>query len=161
MLNLLIKDFKLIFTKEKTIGARIISAVISLLFIGVFVGIETFLFSEILSRIKDYKDAPQAFTCLFLLVISLLMIFNGVSKAQKLFFNKKDIEQLSAHPIENGMLISSKLVFLFFSHYATSIVFTLPIFISYGIMFEKTMIFYYFAAFYPVLSFIFEVGVAL
>jgi len=161
MLNLLIKDFKLIFTKEKTLGTRLVGAFISILFVGVFVGVETFLFSEILGRIKDYKDAPQAFTCLFLLVISLLIIASGISKAQKLFFNKKDIEQLSAHPIENGMLISSKLVFLFFSHYATSIIFTLPIFISYGLMFNKTMIFYYFALFYPVLSFVFEVGVAL
>ena len=161
MLNLLIKDFRIIFAKEKTLGARIVGALLSVLFIGAFVGIETFLFTAVLTKIKDYKNAPSAFTCLFLVIISVLMIADSIMKAQKLFFNKKDIEQLSTHPIENSMLISSKLIFLFLSHYATTFIFTYPIFISYGSIFNKPIMFYYSTLFYPVLSFFFEVGVAL
>ena len=161
MLNLLMKDFKLIFSKDRSRTSRITTAILSIVFLSAFVGLEIFIYTEILSKIKDYRDAPQAFSCLLLLVISLLMIVNNVNQAQKLFFNKKDIEQLSAHPIENSALISSKIVLLFFAHYALTFIFAFPILVSYGIIVSKAAIFYYFAIFYPVLTFIFEMGVAL
>ena len=161
MLNLLMKDFKLIFAKEKTLGARIVGAIFSVAFIAAFVALETFIFTAVLTKIKDFGTAPQAFTCLLLVTVSLLLIVNGIIKAQRLFFDKKDAEQLSTHPVSSGMLISSKLVFLFLSHYATAFLFTFPIFVSYGIIFGKAIFFYYSALFYPVASFFFEIGVAL
>ena len=161
MLNLLIKDFKLMFVGESGRAKRIVYFLTTAIFIACFVGIEVFLYSEILNRIKNYSGAPVTFTCLFLSVISILMIFNGISKAQKLFFDKKDTEQLSTHPVSDGMLIGSKLIFLLINHYLTSFVFVYPIFVSYGVTFGKGIWFFYLAVFYPLLSFLFEVGVAL
>ena len=161
MLTLLIKDFKLIFSGEKSAAKRFANAVFSIVFIGAFVAIETFLFAKILEKIKDYANAPTIFTCLFVAVISVMMIANGVSKAQKLFFDKKDFEQLANHPVSDGMLIGSKLVFLFLNHYATAFIFIYPIIAAYGVIFSKSAFYYYFALFYPALSFFFEVGIAL
>ena len=46
-------------------------------------------------------------------------------------------------------------------HYAISILFIYPLFIAYGINYSMTLKFYYLALFYPLLSFFFEMGVAL
>ena len=161
MLTLLSKDFKLMFAGEKTLSRRILNAIFSVVFTACFIAIEIFLYSKILNKIKDYRDAPVAFTCVFVAIVSLLMIINGISKAQKLFFDRKDIEQLSNHPIDDGALIGSKLIFLFFNHYVTSFIFLYPVFIAYGVIFSNNPMYFYTALFYPVLSFFFEVGVAL
>lgn len=161
MLNLLIKDFKLMFVGESGKSKRIVYSFLSVLFVSSFIAIEAFLYTAILTKIKNYSNAPVTFTCLFLSVISLFMIFNGIIKAQKLFFDRKDAEQLSTHPVSDGMLIGSKLVFLFINHYITSLIFIYPVFVAYGIIFTKSIWFYYVAIFYPILSFLFEIGAAL
>ena len=161
MLTLLIKDFKLLFSTEKSKARRVADGIFSVVMTALIIAIEAFLFSAILTKIKTYSGAPETFTCLFLAVISVLMVVNGVSKAMKLFFNKKDIDQLANHPISDGTMISSKLIFLFLNHYATAFLFTFPVFVAYGVIFKKTSWFFYLAIFYPALSFLLEVGVAL
>ena len=71
MLNLLAKDFKLLFGKDTSLSKRIISVLVTILFVGAFVGIEVFLYTTILQKIGNTKNAPMAFTCLFLFVIML------------------------------------------------------------------------------------------
>ncbi len=161
MLTLLIKDFKLLFRREKSLSKRILSTFLSMIFIGSFVAIEIILFSAILDKIKDFSQAPVAFMTLFLLVISVLLTVFLIFQAKKLFFNEKDIEQLSSYPVSNGQMVLSKLLLLFLIHYATSIVFIYPLFIAYGTKFSLGIMFYYKALFYPVLSFLFEAGLAL
>lgn len=161
MLTLLIKDFKLMFAKEKSLAKRIITTLFTLIFVGFFVGVETFLFTAVLEKIEKFPGADRTFMVLFLAVISVLMAVGGIFQAKKLFFNEKDIQQLSIHPISNGMQIFSKLVFLFLIHYATSFLFTYPLFIAYGSLHAKTMMYYYVAIFYPAVSFLFETGISL
>lgn len=161
MLNLLFKDFKLMFRQDKKLSRRIISTLVSLIFIACFVAIEVVLFTTIITKLDRYEGASMAFLNLFLFILSLMLIVSGVVRANKLFFNDKDIEQLSVHPVSNSAVIFSKLVFLFFVHYATSLVFTYPIIIAYGVIANKGLWFFYSGVFYPMLSFIFEIGVAL
>lgn len=161
MLNLLVKDFKLLFSKEKSPAKRAISVILTILFTACFVVLESFLFRAVLSKIMVYNNAAPTFMTLFLAVVSVLMIFSGISQAKKLFFNEKDIQQLANHPVSNGQIICSKLIFLFLSHYATCFIFVFPLFFSYGQLMSKTAIFYYSALFYPMFSFLFEMGVAL
>lgn len=161
MLNLLAKDFKLLFGKDTSLSKRIISVLVTILFVGAFVGIEVFLYTTILQKIGNTKNAPMAFTCLFLFVISIVIIVSSLVSANKLFFNEKDIEQLSVHPVDEMSIIFSKLIFLFLTHYAISFVTSFPLFVSYGVIYEKTMMFYYLGVIYPVFTFFFEVGVAL
>lgn len=161
MLNLLFKDFKLMFRQDKKLSKRIISAIFTLIFVGAFVAIEVYLFTTLISKTSKFKDASTTFMSLFLFIISILLIIAGVVRANKLFFNEKDIEQLSVHPVSNGSVIFSKLIFLFLMHYATSVVFIYPLFVAYGNMENKGLMFYYAGLFYPVLSFIFEIGVSL
>ena len=123
MLNLLYKDFKLMFRQDKKLSKRIISAVFSIIFLGAFVAIEVFLFTTLISKTDKFKNASMTFMSLFLFIISILLIIAGVIRANKLFFNEKDIEQLSVHPVSNSSVIFSKLLFLFITHYATSIMF--------------------------------------
>ena len=46
-------------------------------------------------------------------------------------------------------------------HYFTCLVLTYPIFFVYGQLVNKTMIYYYLVVFYPILSFLFEAGIAM
>ena len=161
MLNLLYKDFKLMFRQDKKLSKRIISAIFSLIFLGAFIAIEVYLFTTLISKTNKFKNASMTFMSLFLFIISILLIIAGVIRANKLFFNDKDIEQLSVHPVSNGSIIFSKLIFLFIMHYATSVMFIYPLFVAYGRMESKGLMFYYLGLFYPLLSFIFEIGVSL
>ena len=133
MINLLAKDFKLMFGKEKSIAKKIITILITIFFLTCFIGIEVFLFTTILNKIGKFHQAPMAFMNVFLFIISILITISGIFRAIKLFFNQKDIEQLSTKPVSNSAIILSKLVFLFITHYAISILFIYPLFIAYGI----------------------------
>ena len=113
MLNLLVKDFKLMYSREKKLSKRILSTLITIIFIGCFIAIETFFFIAILNKITNYNQAPLAFMTLFLFIISIILMITNIFQAMKLFFNKKDIEQLSNYPVTNGQIIFSKLIFLF------------------------------------------------
>lgn len=72
MLNLLLKDFKLMFSGSAKFSERIISAVFTVLFIGCFVAVEWFVFSGIISKISDVAGAKESFLCVFLFVIIVL-----------------------------------------------------------------------------------------
>lgn len=161
MLNLLAKDFKLLFGKERSLARRLATILVSILFIACFIGIEVYLFTTILKKISKYDQAPIAYMNLFLAVISILIIIANIYQAKRLFFNEKDIEQLANRPVSNGQIISSKMVFLLIMHYGTSLLFVYPLFISYGIIFSRSFIFFYLALFYPLCSFLFEMGIAL
>ncbi|MBO5907559.1 MAG: hypothetical protein J6Q85_05370 [Clostridia bacterium] len=161
MLNLIIKDFKLMFGGPKNAGKRLLSLLLKFLLLGGLIAAETFLFTAILDKIGHYKNAPRAFMVLFLLVVSAFMTVSAVFQAKKLFFDEGDIRQLATHPISNATQILSKLVFLFLVHFASSFLFVYPLFLAYGIMMGKTMMFYYLALFYPAAAFIFEAGIGL
>lgn len=161
MLTLLAKDFKLMFGKDKGLLKKIISLLVTILFIGCFIALEVFLFTTILSKIDNFKDVPIAFISLFLFIVSIITILTDVMNANKLFFNEKDIEQLSIHPVSNSSIILSKLIFLFFTHYMACFMFAYPLLVAYGVKYNMTPDYFYICLFYPVLSFFFEMGVAL
>ena len=161
MLNLLAKDFKLLFGKGTTLSKRITSIIVTFLFVAAFIGIEVFLYITILNKVGNIQNAPIAFTCLFLFIVSIIIIVSSLLSANKLFFNEKDIEQLSVHPVDEIQIIFSKLIFLFITHYAIGFVTSFPLFVAYGVINNKTMMFYYVGIFYPALTFFFEVGIAL
>lgn len=161
MLNLLAKDFKLLFGKEKSVLKRVLSIIITIIFVGCFVAIEVFMFTAILKKISKFNNASVAFMNLFLAVISILIIISDLLRASKLLFDEKDIEQLSTRPVSNSSVILSKLIFLLINHYVTSIIFVYPLFVAYGTIVTKGVWFYYLAFFYPILSFLFEMGIGL
>ena len=163
MLNLLIKDIKmLLLGTHKSIGRRVLSALVSLVIIGGLIAVETLLFVLIINKVKVYGLKPtRSIIIIFLFVISCIMIFIDMFQAIKLFFNEKDVEQLIRYPVTNEQIILSKLIFLFISHYVTSVMFTVPIFIAYGSIVGKTPIYYYTVIFYPALTFLVEAGIAL
>ena len=161
MITLLAKDFKLMFGNEKGLLKKLLSILFSIFFIACFVGIEVFLFTTILNKIGNFNQAPSAFISLFLFIISIIVTVSSLFNAHKLFFNDKDIEQLSVHPVSNSSIILSKLIFLFLSHYATCFIFVYPLIIAYGQIHPMHIKYYYIGIFYPVLSFLFEMGIVL
>ncbi len=161
MLNLIAKDFKLLFASGKSKREQILSIIFSIVFGTIFIAVETFLFVKIINKIKVYPDAPKAFFTIFLAVVSLLMICNATKTAKQLLFNDLDIEQLTPYPIDNSKKVLSKMLFLFIIQYFTNLLFTLPLFISYGILMERSMLYYYLALFYPIFAFLFEGGIGL
>lgn len=113
MINLLSKDFKVLLGKEKSPSKRVISAILSVSFTILLVIIEVVVFNIILNSIATTKQAPIAYINLFLFVISMITIISGIMRANRLFFNEKDIEQLVVRPVSNAKIILSKLLFLF------------------------------------------------
>lgn len=161
MLNLLIKDFKLLFAGKDSLKKNILTALGNALIFAVFLVLETFIFSTILKKLRNYNNATIPFLTLFLFVISCVIILLDTVQANKLFFNDKDTEQLVIRPISNAQIVLSKLIFLFISHLFTSLLLVYPLLVSYGNIVGKTSIYYYTGFFYPVFSFLFEAGIAL
>ena len=161
MLNLVAKDFKLLFANKSSVKKNVASIFMSMLAFACFIAIEYVVFSLLLKKLQNYAQATLPFLTLFLLFVSVIMIFINISRANKLFFDKMDIEQLIKRPVSNFQIVSSKIVFLFLSHYLTTLLLVYPLAIAYGSLVPRTAIFYYQIFFYPVLSFCFEAGVAL
>ncbi|MCH5163789.1 MAG: hypothetical protein J1F36_02100 [Clostridiales bacterium] len=161
MLALLYKDFKLIFASGKAGKWRIVSYIINVLIIAMFIIIETLIVSGLLKKLSSYVNAPLALLSIALFIVSVLMIFVCLTQAKKLFFNDKDVSNLSTLPIKNAHIIMSKLLFLFLMQYVMGLMFTYPIIASYASIFNRGKMLYYFGLFYPLLAFPFECGVAL
>ena len=161
MLNLVAKDFKLLFANKSSVKKNVASIFLSMLAFACLIAIEYVLFSLLLKKLQNYAQATLPFLTLFLCFVSVIMIFINISRANKLFFDKLDVEQLIKRPVSNFQIVSSKIIFLFFSHYLTTLLLVYPLAIAYGNLVTRQAIFYYQIFFYPVLSFCFEAGVAL
>ena len=161
MLTLLAKDFKLMFPQGTSFKKNLPSRLLSLLLLAGFVFLEVFIFRSTLVKILPYSRAPEALLTLFLFIISLLMSLIATGQARKLFFNKKDMEQLAAYPIDSADLITSKLLFLFVAQYFTGMLFSFPVLIAYGTVFSKAPFYYFLAVLYPLFMSVQEIGLAL
>lgn len=162
MLTLIAKDFKLMFQGTSSNKA---SKYLSLLFtviVGVaFIVIEVYLFQAIFNKLKAIDQASSSYFSLFLFIISSLLTVLALFTSKKLFFNEEDNTKLQALPVSNSKVVLSKLFFLFITMYSINLVFNLPLFITYGIIYRKMFIFYFSAVFYPVFLFLFQSGIAL
>lgn len=162
MLTLLYKDFKLLFASGKVGKWRVLSYVIGVLLVALFVTIETFIVSGILSKLASRQQgSPLAFLAIALFIVSVLMIFVCLTQAKKLFFNEKDSSNLSMMPVRSSEIILSKLLLLFILQYVTGFVFTYPVIATYASIFHLGKQYFYLGVFYPLLAFPFECGVAL
>ena len=157
MLTLIAKDFKLMFQGTSSNKA---SKYLSLLFtviVGVaFIVIEVYLFQAIFNKLKAIDQASSSYFSLFLFIISSLLTVLALFTSKKLFFNEEDNTKLQALPVSNSKVVLSKLFFLFITMYSINLVFNLPLFITYGIIYRKMFIFYFSAVFYPVFLFLFQ-----
>ena len=162
MLTLIFKDFKLLFQGS---SSNKMGKFLSLLFtivVGVlFIVIEVYLFQAIFSKMEKVKNASHAYFSLFLFIVSTLLTVFAVFTAMKLFFNSEDNIKLQSMPVSNTKIVLSKMIFMFITMYSINLVFNLPLFITYGIIYRKLFSFYFTAVFYPVLLFFFQAGVAL
>ena len=59
MLNLLAKDFKLIFAKKDSVKKQVLSSIFSVLVIAILIAIETFIFQVLLNKIKNYPGIKE------------------------------------------------------------------------------------------------------
>ncbi len=161
MLALLQKDFKLIFAGGKVGNWRAVSYALNVLLVAMFITVETFVVSGVLGKLRSYDRAPLAFLSIALFIVSVLMTVICLVQAKKLFFNDKDMSNLTMMPIRNAQIILSKLFFLFLFQYVMGILFTYPIIASYASIFNRSRKLFYLGLFYPLLSFPFECGIAL
>ncbi len=161
MLNLLAKDFRLLFAGRGTRRNRAISYTITILLVAIFVGLEVYLFQNILSKLLVYSTSTcLTFFNIFLFVIAILMTFITLGISKRLFFNNSDNQMLLSYPISGGAKVTSKLIMLFLISYALNFVVNYPLFIAYGLIVTKGAWFYYLALFYPILIFFVEAGIA-
>ncbi len=160
MKSLILKDFRLFFSSG-SFKKKIATIGIKLLFSLIFVAILLYMLISILKKIIVYENAEQSFMSLCLFIISMILALSFMVRANKLFFNKNDIELTAKFPIRNREIIISKLIFLFGNYFVVSFLFTYPMFIAYGIITKAKIWFYFITIFYPVLTFFFDMGLAL
>ena len=162
MLSLIAKDFKLLFSgNSQNKAGKILSYLFAFVVAVLFIVIEVYLFQAIFNKIGAIKGASSSYFTLFLFVISTLLTVFCVFTCLRLFFNSEDNNKLAALPVSDTQIVLSKLIFLFITMYAMNLVFNLPLFITYGVIFRKMYSFYFNAVFYPALLFFFQAGVAL
>ena len=162
MLSLIAKDFKLLFqgNYRNKLG-KILSIFFTVIIGAILIVIETYIFRAIFIKLKDIKDASLSYLSVFLFIVSTLLTVFAVVVSKKLFFNENDNTKLQSLPISNFKLVVSKLFFLFITMYFINLVFNLPLFITYGIIYRQFISFYFKALLYPALLFFFQAGVAL
>ncbi len=161
MLNLLSKDFRLLFAGRGTRRNRAISYTFTIILVAIFVALEVYLFQNILSKLMVYSASTcLTFFNIFLFVIAIIMTFITLGISKRLFFNSSDNQMLLPYPISSGSKVASKLIMLFLTSYGLNFVVNFPLFIAYGLILTKGAWFYYVALFYPVLIFFVEAGVA-
>ena len=162
MLSLIAKDFKLLFSgNSQNKVSKFLSYLFALVVGILFIVIEVYLFQAIFNKMEAVRGASSSYFSLFLFIISTLLTVFCVFTCMKLFFNSEDNTKLAALPISDTKIVVSKLIFLFITMYAMNLVFNLPLFITYGVIYKKMFSFYFNAVFYPVLLFFFQAGVAL
>ncbi len=161
MLNLIAKDFKLLFKGKGTLTNRILTFIFYLIIASIFIYIEIKIFGTILNKIKAYNGASIALFSIFLFILMILLTFLCLIYAKKLFFDNADIVTIGPYPISNEKKIISKLIFLFLIMYFFNLLFTLPLFIAYGISLNRGLTYYYQSFYYPICMFLFQGGVAL
>ena len=160
MKSLILKDFRLFFSGG-SLKKKIATFGIKLLFSLIFVAILLYMLISILKKIRVYENAEPSFMSLCLFVISMILALSFMVRANKLFFNKNDIELTAKFPIRNREIIISKLLFLFGNYYVVSFIFTYPMFVAYGIITKAKIAFYFITLFYPLFTFFFDMGLAL
>ena len=161
MFNLLFKDIRIQFLGDSNFKKKLVKLFIMILLMGALAFVIAFIFTNVIKKVDVYKGAATAYLTLFLAIVSILMIILNVLRAYKLFFNKKDIEILTTEPVTNSQIIGSKMIYILLMHYVTSLIFVYPIFISYALNQGRSALFYFITIFYPLLSFLFEGGIAL
>ena len=88
MLNILVKEFKLLFWGDKTsIAKKILALIFTGLMLAVFIAIETYLFVMVITKVKVYSGAAPIYLTLFLAIISCIMIVLNIYVL--LFHNNK------------------------------------------------------------------------
>ena len=162
MFSLIAKDFKLLFQgSSKNKMSKVLGLLFTLVVGIIFIIIEVYLFNAIFTKLKVIQKATSSYFSLFLFVISTLLTVFAVFTAKKLFFNEADNTKLQSLPISNVKIVMAKLFFLFLTMYFMNLVFNLPLFITFGRIYHKMVIFYFNAVFYPLFLFFFQAGVAL
>ena len=162
MLSLIVKDFKLLFQgTSRNKWGQVLSILFTILTGAIFIVIEVFLFNAIFSNLKSINRANASYFTVFLFIISSLLTVFCLFTAKKLFFNEEDNTKLKALPVSSSQILLSKIFFLFITMYFMNIVFTYPLFITYGVIYRKMATFFFTALFYPVILFFFQAGIAL
>lgn len=162
MLSLIAKDFKLLFQgSNKNKWSQFLSILFSVAAGVIFIIIEVYLFRAIFNSLKNINHATDSYFTLFLFIISTMLTVFALFTTKKLFFNEVDNTKLQALPISNSKIVLSKIFFLFIIMYFMNLVFNLPLFITYGLLYSKMMLFYFKAVFYPFALFFFQAGIAL
>lgn len=141
MINLLIKDFKLMFSQNAKKSEKILSAVFVAIFVLCFVAVELFIFTMIINKVSTVAGGKEAFLSVFLFIITVLMTVSAVFSAKKLFFDPEDIEMLSNRPVKSRQIIASKIIILFLTETVSALVFVYPLFIAYGLKDGRTALF--------------------
>lgn len=159
MITLLVKDFKLLFLHESK--RKVLSIILTLLFVILFSLLEVYLYTAVINKIINFKNATFPFTVIFLFTIFIFIVIYALINANKLLFNKEDLNVISHLPIFDDQIILSKLIILLFTTFITSLVFIYPIQIAFGIIYKMRIFYYYLTILFNFVIAISATGLAL
>lgn len=163
LIELMYKEFKneLNITSENKV-IKFFSILFKLIFIGLFITLEVFIFLSLDKKITKYSGfGSYDFLIFFLFIMLIIGIFSSLIKARKVLFNKLDSTILFTLPISNSTLVFSKIIFIYIKSVLLNLVISTPLLISYGSTRGFMPYYYIFSVLYPFIISLFIIGVTL
>ena len=161
MLTLLTKDIRALFTRGQKGDGHVLKAIVTLVCALLFALLEYGLMFALFSRAQSLISAPITLATAILTLISVIMTVVAFVRASKLFFDRRDVQQVSIRPVSSVIVTTSRLIALAVIHCATAMIFEYPVFLAYRAVYTKSVWFSYMAFAYPFLAGIGEIGIAL
>ena len=135
---------------------------IKLIFIGLFIALECFIFLSLDKKIDEYSSyGIYDFLVLFLFIMFIISAINSLFITRKLLFNRLDSQILLPLPISSGEIIYSKLFYLYFEQVVLNLCISTPLLICFGATRTFIPYFYVFSVIYPFLVSLLTLGVSL
>ena len=160
ILDLLIKDFKEE-GSESTLSKRVIKMIVDIIIYGLFIALETYIFISLDRKFETFSsNSSYGFLVLLLLLILVLSIFGSLPLARKALYKTKDKLLLASRPVLKDEIIISKYLYVYLNTVKNIFIFSVPLFIGFGVTRGMMVPYYVFSLFYPLLIGFFGTGIA-
>lgn len=159
MIELIKKDFLLLLPERKK--GRVTDILFTIVFLALFLLLEVFLFSSVMAKVEMYDNMPECIFTAFLLLVLVGMTISGLSHAERLFFQTKDMRLVCVIPVPLYKILLSKATVFFVTEWLTTFLFSYPLFVSYGLISDMPGGFYALSLLYPLCSLLLETAFVL
>ena len=163
IVDLIHKEFKQTFDKDSSKMRFALKILGSIIGIGIFVALESFIFLALDKKINEFSkgEGTYYFLVLFLSILLILTIIVSLNSARKVLYQRNDSEILLRLPVIKEEVIISKFVFIYLNNVLTNFIVSFPLLCCFCATRGLKPPFYVMSALYPLFIGIFTCGITL